>query len=218
MKIATLAKVAATALLFPIMVSATPVLSITPATQTATFNQSVSVAVVISGLNSVNPNQIISNFDLNVLFDASLLSQIGAASFQAGTQFDSANGNDFFDTLGTLAGNAAGNGYSLADDSTLEGLQGDSFTLFTIDFLTGSTNGAAFLNFGTDPNFERLLVGLLGVELQANYAGACIAIGNASCQQAVPEPASYALVAVALFAAGFAGRSRRRDGAAPLAV
>jgi hypothetical protein len=210
MKITSLAKAAA-ALLLPLGVSATPVLSITPATQSAGFGQTVSVAVVISGLNSVNPNQIVSNFDLNVLFDTALLSQVGTATFQAGTQLDSANGNDFFDTLGTLAGNAAGNAYSLADDSTLEALQGDSFTLFTIDLLTGSTDGAAILNFGADPNFERLLVGLGGFELQASYVGACIAIGDASCGQVVPEPTSYGLVGVALFAAGLASRPRRRD-------
>ncbi len=194
--------------LAPLFASATPVLSIVPSTTTAGFNQLVTFAVNVSGLNSVVPNQIVSAFDLDILFDPALLTQSGVATFQATSLFGGA-ANAFFDTIGTTAGDAAGSAYSLASDADLNALQGDSFTLFTVSLTTGTASGPAFLNFGPDVNFQRLLVGLDGLSLSSTYAGACIAIGNSSCTAVVPEPASLALVAFGIVAAGAA---RRRSG------
>jgi hypothetical protein len=202
-------------LLCPLIALATPVLSITPSTQTAGFNQTVTVTVGISGLNSVSPKQIVGAFELDVLYNQALLTQSGVAVFLATTQLGGANA--FFDTLDTAAGDAAGNGFSLSSDSDLTALQGDSFDLFTISFLTGSTDGAAFLNFGPDANFQRLLVGLGGASLGATYSGACIAIGNSTCALAVPEPASLALVVLGIAGVGLARRrvGLTRGGRAP---
>lgn len=187
---------------------ASPVLSITPAVQTANVGDTVTVAVGISGLQSTTPSEIVSAFDLNVLFNAGLLTQAGPAIFQA---FSPMGGLDaFFDTLSGGPGSAAGNAYSLLSDNELASLQDDAFTLFTVSF-QATANGAAFLDFGPGALFERLVVGRNADALQLTYRGACIAIGDGtSCQGTVPEPASFGLAALALFAAGLAGRQARR--------
>ena len=52
--------------------------------------------------------------------------------------------------------------------------------------------------------------------LNVTFQGACVVVGTGGvcAQQVVPEPASYGLVAMALLAAGAAGRRRPRQAAA----
>jgi hypothetical protein len=197
------------ALLAPLAAMAGPVLSILPAAQSAGYNETITVSVVISGLNSVSPREIVSAFDLDVLYDTMLLQQVGAAAFAATTELGGP-ALAFFDTLGTAAGRATGNAFSLASDAALVALQGDSFTLFSYQFLTGTTDAAARFDFGPSLDFERLVVGRNGLAMQLSYAGACVAIGNANCVVEVPEPSSFGLAAIALLAAGGAGRTLRR--------
>ena len=189
---------------------ATPVLAISPSVQAAAQGAVVTVSVRISGLDTVSPRQFVSNFDLNVFFNAGLLSQNGLALFQAETQLGGA-GLAFFDTMGTVAGNAAGNAYSLASEADLEAAQSSgAFTLFTISFTTALINSAAYLDFGANPNFEQLVVGRDGRSMNLQYAGACIAIGDSSCDRGLPEPQSFGLAALALLGAGWFGSTRRR--------
>jgi PEP-CTERM motif len=196
----------AVASLLPVAAQAAAVLSLTPASQATAVGGTVSVAVVISGLSSVS--QIVSAFDLNVLYNATLLGQNGVASFSAEASMGGPT-NAVFDTLGTASGDAAGNAFTFSSDADLVALQGDSFTLFTMNF-TGLSAGAAFLDFGAGPLFNRLVVGKNGGKLDLTYVGACVAVGGATCATTVPEPTSYGLVALALFAAGVASRKARR--------
>lgn len=193
--------------LSPLAALAAPVLSITPSVQAVNVGDTVEVAITISGLGAAPANQIVSNFDLDVLF-GSLLSQIGGATFQAEGVMGGAGLVDF-DTIGTGPGVATGNAFSFVGDDVLAGLQSDAFTLFTLSF-EALADGVARLDFGPSMLFERLVVGRDGLALDLSYNGACIAIGDASCLT-VPEPSTYALACIALLAAAGSGRSRRRD-------
>jgi hypothetical protein len=214
MKLKLLGTAAAAALLFPLAVWSAPTLTIVPSAPSVVVGGSVSVDVVVSGLSA--DDQIVSAFDLDVIYDATFLSATGT-TFKAAAAFggtDPVTGDNWvFDTLGSSAGDAAGTGYSLAEDSFLQGLQGDSVTLFTVTFAALKA-GIVTLDFGLDPDFERSVGGLGGADLPSlTYATGRVEITSlppcvgAACN--VPEPESYGLVAVALLAAGLAGRGRR---------
>jgi hypothetical protein len=104
---------------------------------------------------------------------------------------------------------------SFLDDDDLDALQGDSFTLMRLTF-KGQAQGVSFLNFGTDPDLERLVTGRLlqsgiaGV-LDLEYRGACVAVGDVNCPGQVPEPATYGLAGLALLGCGIATTRRRRS-------
>ena len=100
--------------------------------------------------------------------------------------------------------------YSLLDDATLAAGQADSFLLGTFT-MHGAADGVTNIAFGPDPDFQRNFVGLDALSLDVQLGSACIAVGSGSCGGGnAPEPASLALVGLALLAAVAAGRSRRR--------
>lgn len=84
----------------------------------------------------------------------------------------------------------------------------DSFLLFTFT-LMGVADGVTSFTLGPDLDFERNFVGLNALSLDVNVASACIAIGTGQCVQQLPEPASLALVGVAMLGA-LAPRALRR--------
>ena len=87
--------------------------------------------------------------------------------------------------------------------------QADDLLLFRF-VMAGAADGVTSFALGANPDFERNLLGLNFESLNVNVGSACIAVGTGSCDNRVPEPASFGLAGLALLAAGVAGRNRRR--------
>ncbi|MCE2915613.1 MAG: PEP-CTERM sorting domain-containing protein [Rubrivivax sp.] len=192
---------------------AAPMLSILPAQSNVAVNGFITVDIVISGLTGIN--EIVSGFDLNVSYDTSLL-RWSVIDLDPGLNVMGGVGNALFGFDGDDSdGKIGGDVTSFLEDDDLDALQGDSFTLMSISF-QGIAQGVSFLNFGTDPDLERLVTGRLlqsgiaGV-LDLEYRGACIAVGDVNCPGQVPEPATYGLAGLALLGCGIATTRRRRS-------
>ena len=192
---------------------AAPMLSILPAQSNVAVNGFITVDIVISGLTGIN--EIVSGFDLNVSYDTSLL-RWSVIDLDPGLNVMGGVGNALFGFDGDDSdGKIGGDVTSFLEDDDLDALQGDSFTLMRLTF-KGQAQGVSFLNFGTDPDLERLVTGRLlqsgiaGV-LDLEYRGACVAVGDATCPGQVPEPATYGLAGLALLGCGIATTRRRRS-------
>lgn len=184
-------------------------LTMTPSATHINTSQSVTIDVGITGLGS----EILSGFDLNFVYNASVLS-LFTWSFSAAEFGDP---NTFPYPIGETGG--PGNlGYdiiSLDDDATIAGYQtNDTFRLFSFVF-TGTADGTTQFTLGSGLN-DRLFLGSFGTNgeptsLEVGISSLCIGVGSGSCDggPSIPEPASYGLAAVALLAAGVAGRKRR---------
>ncbi|RVU43840.1 PEP-CTERM sorting domain-containing protein [Rubrivivax rivuli] len=196
---------------------AAPVLSIVPAQNQVSIGGTIRVAIVISGLDSAN--EIVSGFDLNVAFNTAALSSSGIDVSTATAVMGGSNTLFGFDS--DASDSKIGSDLtSFLTDLELDGLQGDSFTLMLLDF-TGLADGVSYLDFGADPNLERLVTGRLdssgfaGV-LNLQYTGACVAVGTGSCtQNPIPEPATFGLAGLALLGCGLT-RSLTRRRRAPM--
>lgn len=217
MKFKSIATAAVAAALLGPVAGWAAMISVLPASLSVGQGASFSVTVRISGLSG----EIASAFDLGISYNTSLLTY-GGATFLAGSEFGSglssptlcpSTPNYCFDDTSSTPGNVDAIGYSLlTDDSVLQGLQGGAFDLFKLNFTAASVDNAAYLNFSSLANYYPDVTGLGGKSLSLQLNGACVAIGAGTCggQQPIPEPASYALVALAIGAAGLAGRSRKR--------
>ena len=191
---------------------AAPMLSILPAQSNIAVNDFITVDIVISGLTGIN--EIVSGFDLNVSFNMGMLQATFIELTPGIVALGGVNtlfGFDADDSDAKVGGDVT----SFLDDDDLDALQGDSFTLMRLTF-KGQAQGVSFLNFGTDPDLERLVTGRLlqsgiaGV-LDLEYRGACVAVGDATCPGQVPEPATYGLAGLALLGCGIATTRRRRS-------
>lgn len=209
--LATLA--AAAALSLPAQAA---VVSFSPASQTvANPGDSVSVDVRVSGLGT----EVVSAFDFNIFFNPAILTNTSIVFNEAGLGVTPgfAFADDWFaDADTSVAGEVKLTLFSwLTSDGEIADIQADdSFTLFTLNF-DAAANGATNLFFGAPPDFDRNLVGREALTLDASYGQACVAVGTgATCDNQVPEPASYALALAALGAASLARRRAKAKTAA----
>lgn len=222
MKLKSIASAAA-ALLCPLAVWASPMLTISPATQTVPQGSSATVTVGISGLTAAS--QIVSGFTLDLVYDSSILTYAGNA-FLAQAELggtDPVLGDNWVYVAGPLgAAGFTATSFSWLADPDLMPLQGDAFNLFSVTFTAKNVDGWSNVNFGARAGVSPIVTGILNpntgevTTLQLGLNGACVAVGTGVCGQqppvGVPEPATYGLAAIALLAAGLAGRSRRRSG------
>lgn len=201
MKFLKLALAGAVSALCATAAQAEIVLSFTPAAQSIAVGGTASIDVSISGLGS----EILSGFDLNFLWNSSILGQ-GTVDF---TPACGALGPAASCTQDpTSPGNIGLFYFAVADDADLELGQANDFVLGTLTF-TGLADGSTILGLGADLDFERNFTGLGAESLSVTVGSACIAVGTGSCST-VPEPESYGLVGLALFAAGAVSRRVRK--------
>jgi MYXO-CTERM domain-containing protein len=198
---------AAGTLLVAAPASAAIVVSFVPAANHINIGDSVSVQMNISGLDA----EILSAFDINMLFDESVLDNNLVTHSAIPTQFGAFPDDSYIDTTFGVGDTGVIDG-SYLDDATLAGMQANAFTVLTFGFI-GAGNGSTFVNLGPNLDFQRNFVGLRFGTLDVTVNGACIAVGTGDCGGGpqIPEPASFGLAALALLAAGAAGRARRRS-------
>jgi hypothetical protein len=188
--------------------SAAIVVSFVPTATHIAIGGNVSVAMNISGLG----DEILSAFDINMLFDNLVLNNV-SVTHNVATEWP---GGGVFGPSVFGVGNTGVIDYSLDDDATLAASQSNAFTVLTFGF-TGAGDGTTFITLGADPDFTRNFVGLDFASLAVDVGRVCVAVGTGDCgggNNDAPEPASFGLAGVALLAAGWAGRSRRRSRAA----
>lgn len=179
------------------------VVSLNPSATSIAVGSTVNVDVVISGLSSAG--EIVGGYDLDILFSSSVLSAISGVNNSApwggpvedpGFIFDNSTPGQVYISL-----------LSFLLDDDLATLQGDSITLATLTF-EGDSDGATSVYFGADVPYQRNIVGRRAQTLDVSYGSTCIAVGSGACST-VPEPASYALVGLAM--AGMLPVLRRRQ-------
>ncbi len=192
---------AAAALFTALPASAAIVVSFHPSATQIAVGGLVNVEMRISGLG----DEILSAFDIDATFNSGVLSNFAVTHNAIGTQFGPL-GDSYFDANFGAGVTEVIDG-SLLDDATLVANQDNDFVVLTFGF-NGLADGVSTITLGPDLDFERNFVGLGFQSLDVEVGSVCIAVGNGNC--AVPEPASYGLAAIALLAAGAAGRTRRR--------
>jgi hypothetical protein len=182
-------------------------IDLNPTVTNTNVGSSFTVDVVISGLSVPNPALAVTDFDLDISYDNSLLNATGV-SFGTGVPPDISG----FDL--SVTGVVDVFAFSFADYATLRGLQGDSFTLVTLNFqaLAQGTDSLAFVQ---NISFIVDLINVDGDPVNgANPAVcqslSCIDVGGARVvigpRNAVPEPNPLLLFAAATLALVIARR------------
>jgi len=161
--------------------------------------ESFDVDVVVSGLDAAG--EIVSAFDLDVLYDASVLSatdvqftgNLGIVDFDTITEVNFFSGVvDFLEINIFLT------------DAELAILQpGDSVTLATLSF-SALTDGVSSLMFGPDPNTGNNVVGSLFSSLQLS----AIEQAQVTVLAQIPEPGTFFLILGGLLLAGMKKRTQ----------
>ena len=193
------------ALLLPAAPPASAItLSFNPSSQTVGLGSLFSVDVLVTGLDATG--EVVSAFDLDVTYDAGILTAMDAIFDGAlGGPLDSLNAEVF------SSGRIDFAELSFLPDLDLQALQGDSVRLATLQFLAvgGGVSTLAFDGV-TFPGID--VKGLNANLLQLNAVNACVGVGQA-CAQAVPAPATLALLAAGLLLLSFSGWKRTRRAA-----
>lgn len=194
--------IASATLVAALPASAAVVVSFTPSSSHVAIGDTVDIQMVIAGLG----DEILSAFDINLLFDGAIASNTSVL-FSGEAELGGAADTYFASTFGAGVTNVVGG--SWLDDGDLLG-QANSFALVTFT-MKGEANGKTTLQLGADPDYERNFVGLRFQSLAVQAGTACLAVGTGSCDNGgtVPEPAGYGLAGLALMAAGWAGRRRK---------
>jgi hypothetical protein len=146
----------------------------------------VSSTVSITGLSA--PDEIVSAYDFDILYDAALLS-VSSVTFNP---LDSIFDLSFWFDNG--AGVLTVSDLSFDSDAYLAGVQGDSVDLFTIDFLV-LADGVATLSAAFDPSIPTCVVG---------RDAQCLRLVSTS----VPEPSIIALLGFGLAGMVFVRRRK----------
>lgn len=195
---------AAGAMLVSAPASADVIISFSPSATHLNVGDSVTIDMSISGLLGT---EILSAFDFNALWNSSVASWTVFSVIPGCSQL----GVDAICDIDTIASNNLGaQGSAFISDDDLAAFQPDSFLIAQFT-LQGVADGVTTFTLGTDLDFERNFVGRDFSTLDVDVLSACIAVGEGSCDNRVPEPASFGLAGLALLAAGAAGRIRRRS-------
>ena len=194
-------------------VTANPLVTFSPSAQHVNVGDTVSIDVSISGLGA----EILSGFDLRFKYSPSILGFSLADGSTSVAQLGGAYGlAPFVDFDTSTNGDLHMFASAFEDDSVIAANQLDSFLLFHFDFV-GASAGVTLFGLGPDLFLERNFVGLKDaagnpLSLTVDIGSACVAVGTGQCT--VPEPTSYALVGLGLFAAFAPTALRRRKTAA----
>lgn len=183
--------------------SSATLLSFSPSTNTVNVGDTFDVDVVISDLYAANgPREIVSAFDLDVLYDSAVLD---ATSVTFGAFLDPLGiGLSFQDIDLSVPGVIDIAELSLYFDFELEALQPDSFTLATLSF-DAIGAGASSLLFDQNslplPGFFDVK-GYGGLLLDVSAEQGSVTVVSST----VPEPGILLLMLSGLLSLGIAGR------------
>lgn len=210
----------AAAMLLPLASNATPSVYFVPADQNVPASSSGSVAVWVGGTD-------VGSFDLNIHLSNANVSWVDAVYSAAEPLGALATPDAVFGF--TISGqDIRVQGFSLLFPpvDAVPAAQTDPFLLFTLDFNTGAASDATLLSFaaiGGNPQLGMNITDWNGNYLdsrrqQISFGQACVRVGDAAsapvgavadCKgggNPAPEPATFALAALGLLAAGVAGR------------
>lgn len=187
---------AALAFLVPAAPTRAATIGFAPSTTVAAVGDSFSVDVVVSGLGG----EIVSAYDLDIVFDTSVLS---ADSVSPSSALGDAAAFEAIYASSLLPGIVDVAGVSLLSDATLLALQGgDVVTLATLGF-TKIGAGSSSLDFVFDAVND-----VKGS--RAQILSLAVAPGSIGPGAVVPEPGAAVTFGAGLLVTGWALRGRRR--------